>query len=254
MTTYDIGDVARLTAVFRDEGGVLVDPTTVTYEARKPGGSLIAYTYGVGGQLVRVSAGTYRVDQPVDEAGLWNYRFKSTGLGQAAQEDSFHAAHSEADLQAEAPYSTVENLRMALAPSGVDQRTGDTAAGMTNTQLIDAINEAAGEVDLRLARRYAVPFAPVPPIVSQLTRDIAAYTATLTHRRGNTLDADHPVRLRYTKAVELLTALANGTIEIEGASGGDDAQATVVNVGETALFAAEDFGIWRGYDWGRRGW
>ncbi len=151
-------------------------------------------------------------------------------------------------------YTTTADLRLALAPGGVDQRVGDTAAGLPDAELTDAITEASNEVDLRLARRYAVPFVPPPAIIAQLARDIAAYGATLVHRRGNPIEADHPVRLRHDKAERLLDRLAKGEIEIEGASGGDDVQATVVNVGEMTLFAAEDFGIWRGHDGDRRGW
>jgi phage gp36-like protein len=146
-------------------------------------------------------------------------------------------------------YTTVANLRYALAPGGVDTHNA-TAAALPDVELADAIAEAAQEIDAYLSDRYETPFDPVPPLVEQICRDLAAWGATLTHRRSNPIDLRDPVYLRYVHAHDLLLQIAAGTVDLIGVGGedigtdtGTAGGATLVNAYDPALFVMGDFGI-----------
>lgn len=142
------------------------------------------------------------------------------------------------------PYTSVDDLRLALSPGGVQDKA--TASDLSEDELADAIGEAQAEVDARLGARYTVPYADgqVPPLVAQLTRDVAAYGATLTHRRFQPLAQDHPVRLRYDKAQALLVQLARGTATIPDAEVvASTTDVAVANPYEGDLFVLQDFDL-----------
>ncbi len=93
---YDVGDVARLTMVFRSatvtysSAGepvvslALADPSTVTMEMTTPAGTVTAYTYPAS--ITKAATGIYWRNQSWTEAGEW--RRKDTGTGAVAQTDS----------------------------------------------------------------------------------------------------------------------------------------------------------------------
>lgn len=87
--TYDLGDKIRTKGTFTDENGAVHDPDKVYYKIMKPDGTVTAYEYGVDVELVRVSTGVYSVDIDIDAVYDWWYRFYSTGVGQAAGENTF---------------------------------------------------------------------------------------------------------------------------------------------------------------------
>lgn len=92
-SVYDVGDLVRISGAFANEDDIDVDPTVVTFKFTDPLGSTTDYIYDVDPEvdpeLVRESVGHYHVDISIDEAGAWYYRWSSTGIGQAAEEDSF---------------------------------------------------------------------------------------------------------------------------------------------------------------------
>jgi phage gp36-like protein len=142
-------------------------------------------------------------------------------------------------------YTTVDDVRGALAPGGTDTRAGETAASLSDTELEDAIQEAGELVDARLGERYSTPFTPpYPPLISQIARDLAAYGATLTNRKGQPLNDRHPVQLRYDQATDLLDKLSSGSAVID--TGDEEAapgSTAVVNVIDGSLFDPWDFGL-----------
>lgn len=90
MTEYDIGDLARVTAVFTDgETGDAIDPDVVKLAYRPKDGELVTLTYGTDSEIVKDSVGHYHADIDIDSSGIWRYRWYSTGDGQAAEESSF---------------------------------------------------------------------------------------------------------------------------------------------------------------------
>lgn len=135
------------------------------------------------------------------------------------------------------PYATASEVRGVLAPGGADPSTATT---LDDAGLNQAIAEATAEVDARLR---GAPFPdPAPDVVRTVTRDIAAYLATLVHRRGVPLNIDDPIRLRFQWARDLLAALAAGKAELPSAPG-EGPVASVVNLYEGTLFTPTDLGL-----------
>jgi uncharacterized protein YfaS (alpha-2-macroglobulin family) len=89
INVYQKGDVARVTGAFKDSAGAAIDPTTVKFKFTTPAGVTTIYVFGTDGQLVKDSTGNYHVDLNANEAGIWFYRWESSGTGQAAQEGQF---------------------------------------------------------------------------------------------------------------------------------------------------------------------
>lgn len=114
-------------------------------------------------------------------------------------------------------YCTVTDVRAVLSATGESDTA--TAASLPTDILQRAVDEARAEVDARLGARYDVPFddprlgdnVPVPMVVRNITRDIAAYKATLTFRRGAQIESTDPTVLRFNDASRLLTSLVNGS-------------------------------------------
>lgn len=103
----------------------------------------------------------------------------------------------------------------------VDVLTRDAAdvdgnAASDDPDAVDkAIIDAQNEIDAKLAARYTVPFAPVPPLINSITQDIAAYLADLVFRENRDYQTDlSPVYLRYQRAIALLGGLATGEFTI----------------------------------------
>lgn len=86
MNAHDKGDVVRLSGTFRDIDGALVAPSAVTLKYRSPSG---AVTTIAGGSLTNPSTGLYTYDLTVDAAGVWTYRYESTGTAAAQEEATF---------------------------------------------------------------------------------------------------------------------------------------------------------------------
>jgi phage gp36-like protein len=140
------------------------------------------------------------------------------------------------------PYTDVDDLRLALNPGGVQDAS--TASDLSDDELADAILEAQAEVDARLSGRYTVPFpdGDVPAAVKIVTRDLAAYEATLRHRRFQPLADDHPVALRHARADKLLTALSKGESSVVADDGGG-AAVEIQNPYDGELFTLSDFDL-----------
>ena len=91
--------------------------------------------------------------------------------------------------------------------------------------LIDeAIADADGEIDGYLAKRYAVPLAPVPKVINKFSKDIAVYN--LFSRIGIDEGTGEKTYLnRYNAAVKFLTLVAGGKVSIGADIDGDPASA-----------------------------
>ena len=86
---YVVGQRPRFSAQFR-LGSTLTDPTTLKFIYKKPtASSPTVLVYGVDTELVRESSGKYYVDLLLDEAGLWKWRYESSGIVDSAQQDHF---------------------------------------------------------------------------------------------------------------------------------------------------------------------
>lgn len=108
-------------------------------------------------------------------------------------------------------YSTAVDVREALSPTQ-GGAPGQTAAGLSDEQINDAIAEADSIIDGFVGGSYVT--TPVPPIVHFWSRDIGAYLATLTWRKSNDITDDDPVVRRYQLALLQLQGIAKGTVTV----------------------------------------
>lgn len=89
MTTYDVGDLVRLTGTFRNSSDALTN-TTAVCTVRKPDGTASTPSVTNG------STGVYTVDVTLDQEGHWFYRWAGTGDVVAAEEGEFYVRRRRA--------------------------------------------------------------------------------------------------------------------------------------------------------------
>lgn len=94
MNIYDIGDQVRLSACFTDSGGAAIDPTVIAVHYSSPAGMLTIITYDGLNSLVRADIGEYYIDLVPSVAGIWSYRWESSGAATAAGEGVFEVRRS----------------------------------------------------------------------------------------------------------------------------------------------------------------
>ena len=118
-------------------------------------------------------------------------------------------------------YCTRDEVRAMLKEDVVSQILTDTdfiedpeerEAGIG--PLIDeAIADADGEIDGYLAKRYAVPLAPVPKVINKFSKDIALYN--LMSRAGlDEAGREGNYLTRYNAAIKFLTLVAEGKVSL----------------------------------------
>jgi uncharacterized protein YfaS (alpha-2-macroglobulin family) len=86
VSRLDVGDVVRLQVTFKDFDGTARDPITVTLRVRKPSGVVVNVTdirHPTSG------SGVYFADILLDEAGVWQYEWSSTGNPTAVEGGDF---------------------------------------------------------------------------------------------------------------------------------------------------------------------
>lgn len=94
MARYDVGDGIRFSVKFVDAAsGVFVDPSTVEFSLKSPGGEVAKNTYPNG--ITRTAAGSYHIDSLIMEAGVFWYRWAGSGTHPAAIEGNFVVSRSQ---------------------------------------------------------------------------------------------------------------------------------------------------------------
>lgn len=93
MNNYMVGQLIRLTGVFKNASNVAADPDTVACKVRNPAGTITSHS------PTKSSTGNYYYDLtiPADGEGEWRYRFEGTGAITAADEDAFFVRDSSFD-------------------------------------------------------------------------------------------------------------------------------------------------------------
>lgn len=117
-------------------------------------------------------------------------------------------------------YSTRAEVREMLKEDALNAIIGDTFIEDPAERedkvgpIIDAaIEDADGEIDGYLAKRYAVPLAPTPKVINKFSKDIAVYN--LFSRIGIDEGTDQKNYLnRYNAAIKFLTLVAEGKVSI----------------------------------------
>lgn len=89
MTSYDLGDVVRVTGTWTDSGGTATDPGTIAFTYTDPNGTATTLTYVTDAAVVKLSTGVYYVDVTANLEGTWFWRWVSTVSGAAADEGQF---------------------------------------------------------------------------------------------------------------------------------------------------------------------
>lgn len=146
-------------------------------------------------------------------------------------------------------YATLEDVRLALVTGG-GSTDGSSAASLPDDQIIDSIREAQSMVETYVASNFTWDRTLEPSVdpVRWLTRDVAAYLATLVYRRGKDLAATDPVALRYAHALRVLSDISTGRVTIVDPTAPTEAvgEPEAYNLYEGHLFGLSDFSL--GYD------
>jgi len=151
MNTYDVGDLALLTASFTDENGSAIDPTDVYCIYTDPSGNSVSLHYGVDAALQRSGVGTYQVELNLDEAGIWTYRWYSTGTGQASETRTLEA------FTGPFAYCTLAEVKAAL--------------GETSTTYDDAIELSIRAAKTAIAGYCHSQFLKIPSEIRYFSPD-----------------------------------------------------------------------------------
>jgi hypothetical protein len=91
--SYNVGDLVRLQATFKDLASVLADPTTLTLKVKNPAGATTTYNYP--GTIVRSSTGVFYYDYLVGASGTHYFNFAGAGAYTAVDESSFEVVATQ---------------------------------------------------------------------------------------------------------------------------------------------------------------
>lgn len=121
-------------------------------------------------------------------------------------------------------YSTRAEVREMLKDDALNAIIGDTFEedeAEREAKIGPIIGDADAEIDGYLAKRYKVPFDPVPRVLNKFSKDIAIYN--LYSRIGiDEGEAEKNYLNRYNAAVKFLTLVAEGKVNIGTGEDGDD--------------------------------
>lgn len=123
-------------------------------------------------------------------------------------------------------YSTIQEVRDMVKGDALNALIGDSFIEDQEERenafapiIAQAIEDADGEIDGYLAKRYPVPISPTPKIINKFSKDIAVYN--IFSRVGINEDSEQKNYLnRYQAAIKFLTLLAEGKVSI-GEAGSD---------------------------------
>lgn len=116
-------------------------------------------------------------------------------------------------------YCSVDDVKLVL--QGTSGELPAAADKLDETQIHVEIENAQCEVDAALSNFYitpltAVPGLVLPDIIMYITRDIAVYLCDLTFRMSKEYGGGaSPIRLRYSRAKDLLNGLLNGKYTLD---------------------------------------
>ncbi|MPM49962.1 hypothetical protein SDC9_96696 [bioreactor metagenome] len=127
-------------------------------------------------------------------------------------------------------YCTKQDVRDMLKDDALNAIIGDAYIEDAEEReakigpIIDrAIADADGEIDGYLAKRYAVPIAPTPQVITKFSKDIAVYNLYSRHGIDESSEEKNYLN-RYNAAIKFLTLVAEGKVSI-GAQTDDPASA-----------------------------
>lgn len=86
MKSYPWGHTIKIQVEFRNEAGVLTNPTTTTLKTIDPAGVLVTYAQAA---LTNPSTGKWNKSVLANKEGIWHWRWEGTGAVDAVDEGSF---------------------------------------------------------------------------------------------------------------------------------------------------------------------
>jgi phage gp36-like protein len=115
-------------------------------------------------------------------------------------------------------YFTRAQIEAEIPPADLVALLDDNHDGSEDSGLFTSLAaRAEARVDAILARRYDLPFAIVPPMVTEAA--ILSLCASLYRRRGSK-DSENPFAERETEALDYLRKVAGGDADLTPASAG----------------------------------
>ncbi len=105
-------------------------------------------------------------------------------------------------------YCTFQDLVIRYGAAELNAAADRDGDGQADEEIVSAACEdAAAEIDARIARRYRLPLEQVPTIVKLIACDIARYRLLADRPHEQAIE-------RYKGAVGLLDAIAAGTLTL----------------------------------------
>lgn len=161
-----VGDLARISAEFRNLAGTLTDPTTVSFKYRTPAGVETTFVYGTDPEVARASTGSYFVDLDLTEIGRWAYMWTATGTVQGTESGAFPVGTSDLEDSPLPRFATTAELAAMLAVEFTTAQ--ETQAGMLLDLATGAIIQAVDKTD-----EWALALTSVPTQLKLLALTLA---------------------------------------------------------------------------------
>jgi phage gp36-like protein len=106
-------------------------------------------------------------------------------------------------------YAVIDDVWKRYKP--VQSIIGNTKTDISSSEVASIyIADAESFVDAYLARRYVVPLNPVPPLITQVTADLAIFNMLVEKQP----DFEDFFQARYDRSMKTLENLRDGTMEI----------------------------------------
>ena len=83
-TTYDVGDLIRITGTWTDSDEAVTDPNVVRGNVEDPSGNTSQLTMNTG--ITKSSTGVYYFDVDLNEEGRWKYRLYGLASGNSSSQ------------------------------------------------------------------------------------------------------------------------------------------------------------------------
>lgn len=112
-------------------------------------------------------------------------------------------------------YAVKADLEDLISSDKLRQMTDDDRDGVSDATLItDTLSRSDGLIDSYIGSRYVIPLSPVPPVITQITCQIALFW--LFARK--TVEVPRQIQDQYDAAIEWLKGVQDGTLVIPGAT------------------------------------
>lgn len=133
-------------------------------------------------------------------------------------------------------YSQLADIQERIPEDILLQLTDDDDTGSVDEAKVNAaITRADSEIDAWCSGRYAVPFATVPPIIAELSADLAAYY--VYSRRQEIIPEARSERYRANQA--LLKAISAGQVQLPGAASAKTGSTRIEVTSNDRLFSRD---------------